>query len=206
MWARRGEAGEGTIAAGSQSARVPCVLITGPVRSGKSRFAERLARERGGEIVFVATARRDPGDLEWEARIERHRRERPPDWKVVETAVDGAPSLEVLVRDASGAQTLIVDSLGTWLADRMLAEPDPSALEASANAVAGALIACRAHAIVVGEETGWGIVPAYASGRVFRDVLGRAQQRLAAGSLAAYLVVAGFALDLRRAGLAVDPD
>ena len=58
----------------------------------------------------------------------------------------------------------------------------------------------RAHAIVVGEETGWGVVPEYASGRVFRDVLGRVQQTLAARADRAYLVVSGFAIDLAVAG------
>jgi adenosylcobinamide kinase/adenosylcobinamide-phosphate guanylyltransferase len=67
-----------------------------------------------------------------------------------------------------------------------------------------ALLATRAHAIVVGEEAGWGIVPEYPAGRVFRDLLGRAQQRLATGSNATYLVVAGFALDLNVAGRPID--
>jgi adenosylcobinamide kinase/adenosylcobinamide-phosphate guanylyltransferase len=183
-------------------ARVPSIFVTGPVRSGKSRFAERLARERGGEIVFVATARRDPNDAEWTARIARHAAERPPLWALVETASDGMPidALETLAENASAAQTLIVDSLGTWLADIMLRESDAQAVDARAQALARALLATRAYAIVVGEETGWGIVPEYPSGRVFRDVLGRVQQRLAAESLGAYLVVAGFAVDLKSIG------
>jgi adenosylcobinamide kinase/adenosylcobinamide-phosphate guanylyltransferase len=79
------------------------------------------------------------------------------------------------------------------------------ALEDRAQGLVEAVLATRALAIVVGEEVGWGIVPPYPSGRLFRDVLGRAQQRLAARSGQAYLVVAGFVLDLRRHGLPVDP-
>jgi adenosylcobinamide kinase/adenosylcobinamide-phosphate guanylyltransferase len=174
------------------------------VRSGKSRFAERLACERGGEVVFVATARPDPGDAEWTERIARHVARRSAEWKLIETALDGAPALDELARTAAPAQTLIVDSLGTWLAARMGPGFDSVALEQETNAVASALLATRACAIVVGEEVGWGIVPDYPSGRVFRDVLGRAQQRLAAGSVSAHLVVAGFALDLKRAGRQID--
>ena len=80
------------------------------------------------------------------------------------------------------------DDTGGTLHDR-IAEITPGAL-------AEALLACRGTALVVGEETGWGIVPDYPAGRVFRDVLGRVQQRLATHAERAYLVVSGFALDL----------
>jgi adenosylcobinamide kinase/adenosylcobinamide-phosphate guanylyltransferase len=179
---------------------MPVTFVTGPVRSGKSRFAERLARERGGDVVYVATARVDPDDAEWVARIAHHAARRPAAWRVVETAAAGA---------APAGTTLLVDSLGTWLAEAMsraletsgeTAALDAAALEADLTAVARALLASPAHAIVVGEEVGWGLVPAYPAGRVFRDVLGRVQQELAQGAARAYLVVAGFALDLTAQG------
>jgi adenosylcobinamide kinase/adenosylcobinamide-phosphate guanylyltransferase len=183
---------------------VPSIFITGPVRSGKSRFAERLARERCGDVTYVATARHDPGDPQWVERIARHAARRPAGWRLVETAADGAPSLESVCAEAAATETLVVDSLGTWLAAQMAPGVDPELLEARAHEAVSALLGTRAHAIVVGEEVGWGIVPAYPSGRLFRDVLGRAQQRLAAHSASAFLVVAGFALDLRRHGTVVE--
>jgi len=187
-----------------QAARVPSIFITGPVRSGKSRFAERLARERGGDVPYVATARVDPGDLEWCERIAHHAARRPPQWNLIETAREDAPSLATIAREADAAQTLIVDSFGTWIAAQMMPGVQQNVLEANAREAADALVVARAHVIVVGEEAGWGVVPAYPAGRLFRDVLGRTQQRLAAGSLATYLVVAGFALDLRRSGEPVE--
>jgi adenosylcobinamide kinase/adenosylcobinamide-phosphate guanylyltransferase len=183
---------------------VPSIFVTGPVRSGKSRFAERLARERGGDVTYVATARRDPADPEWAERIAHHAARRPPQWRLVETAAEPGPSLEALCREAAPASTLIVDSFGTWLGAQMGPGADGARLEADALAAVEALLASPAHAIVVGDEVGWGVVPEYPSGRIFRDVLGRAQQRLAAGSIAAYLVVAGFALDLHL-GIPVEP-
>jgi len=197
----------------AQTRRVPCIFITGPVRSGKSRFAERLARERGAPVIYVATARPDPGDPEMTARIAHHAARRPPEWDVVESAAPGAPSLVSLASEAAAAQTLLVDSLGTWLAHCMAqafarsgegAALDARALEAEAAATAAALAGTRALAIVVGDEVGWGVVPEYPSGRVFRDVLGRMQQRLARSSERAHLVVAGYALELH-AGIAVEP-
>jgi adenosylcobinamide kinase/adenosylcobinamide-phosphate guanylyltransferase len=189
----------------AQARRVSLTFITGPVRSGKSRLAERLAIDAGGEVLYVATARADANDPEWVARIAHHAARRPRDWRVIETA--GAHSLELaeLFATAATARTLLVDSLGTWLADRMSTRfehggeseaTDEDALEAEIGEVVTAALATSARAIVVGEEVGWGLVPPYRSGRVFRDVLGRAQQRLATRAEAAFLVVSGRAIDL----------
>lgn len=187
---------------------MPCTLVTGPVRSGKSRFAESLARASGGAVTYVATARVDPNDAEWVARLAHHAASRPPQWRVVETARPQAVGLVELARSASAGETLLVESLGTWLADRMAAhveagggtDLEPDALEAELSGAVDALLDSAAVAIVVGEETGWGIVPTHASGRIFRDLLGRGQQRLAARAERAYLVVAGYALDLKTLG------
>lgn len=184
---------------------MPLTFVTGPVRSGKSRFAELLATELGDAVTYVATAARDGGDPEWAARLAHHIARRPPQWNVVETALPGSVALEVLLRDARASTTLLIDSFGTWLAQRMserfarggeAAATDAAELEAEAFAIVDAAQVTCAHVIVVGEEVGWGLVPAYASGRVFRDVLGRAQQRLATSAQRKYLVVAGHALDL----------
>ncbi len=189
----------------AQARRVSLIFVTGPVRSGKSRFAERLAIEAGGEVLYVATARADANDLEWAARIAHHATRRPRDWRVVETASPHDVDLAGLFAMATERQTLLVDSLGTWLADRMstrferggeVEATDEDALEAEIGEVVTAALATKARAIIVGEEVGWGLVPPYRSGRIFRDVLGRAHQRLATRAAAAFLVVAGRAIDL----------
>jgi adenosylcobinamide kinase/adenosylcobinamide-phosphate guanylyltransferase len=188
---------------------MPSIFISGPVRSGKSRFAERLARESGGEVTYVATGPIDPGDAEWEARVAHHRGTRPAGWRVIETSAAGAPALADIARRARPHESLLVDSLGTWLAERMsrrladggeAAALDADALEGEAREAVEALLASNALAIVVCDEVGWGLVPEHASGRVFRDVLGRAHQLLAAHARDAYCVVAGYALDLRALG------
>lgn len=184
-------------------------LITGPVRSGKSRFAERLAYETGIKVTYVATARPDAADLEWTARLEHHRRRRPADWDLVETAVAAGPELAAVFAGASSDCILLVDSLGTWLADRMTGEhhtliDDPASLEAAldddCNTLTASIDSSRASSIIVGEEVGWGIVPVYASARVFRDVIGRLHQAVAERARRTYLVVCGIAVDLRKAG------
>ena len=184
------------------------VFFTGPVRSGKSRLAQELAAQSSLPVTFVATARVDPNDAEWLRRLARHKFERPPDWSVVETAGDPSVDLPGFIADAAQEQTLVVDSVGTWLDSCIMrALPstgdDVAALEVALNGEARRLIAAleaaRAQTIVIGEEVGWGIVPLAPSARIFRDVAGRAQQRIAAIARRAYLVVAGHALDLSAA-------
>ncbi len=193
------------------------VLVTGPVRSGKSRFAERLAAEAGRRVTYVATAAERADDPEWCARIEHHRRRRPTAWNVIETAVGARSELREVIRRADRKDVLLVESLGTWLADRMSAgHPDlvdrpvdlERALDEECAELAASFGLSKARAtIVVGEETGWGIVPDYASARVFRDVLGRLQRTLAARASRAYLVVNGFAIDVSKLGVPVEkPD
>jgi adenosylcobinamide kinase / adenosylcobinamide-phosphate guanylyltransferase len=187
-------------------------LITGPVRAGKSDFARRLALEQRGPVLFIATARVDPADSEFVARVERHRRERPPEWTTIESAGPPRRDLARILTDALPEATIVVDSLGTWLADLLLdieavAERDPEAASEQLDGYAQTLVAAigvtRSRLILVSEEAGWGIVPATRLGRVFRDALGRLNRHAAAVAGRAYLVVAGYALDLR-AGSPVD--
>ena len=172
-------------------------LITGPVRSGKSRLALQLARDSGKAVTFVATAALHPEDAEWNARIARHRSERPAEWATIETACEPRHELSQLPRAYGERDLLLVDSLGTWLADT-LERATPEEAEEQGSALVAAFARARCSAILVSEETGWGIVPAYASARAFRDVLGRLNAAFAHAADVAYLVVSGYALDLKR--------
>lgn len=189
-------------------------FVTGPVRSGKSTFAARLARESGLHVTYVATSPRDPSDHEWTSRLEHHERTRPPQWRVLETAAFGDAELLAFFRDAQPGQALLLDSLGGWLATRIAAHADAIAsayarveaqLDEQAARLADALARSPAFVIVVSEQTGWGIVPQNASARLFRDVLGRMEQRIARNAQRAYLAVAGFAIDLHATGIAIEP-
>ena len=188
-------------------------LILGPVRAGKSARAVALARATAKPVIVAATAAIDPDDAEMQDRIARHRRERPSSWTLVETADPASPSLVSVLREASPDACVLVDALGTWIAAQLLAreanaENDAvatlAAIDAQAAELAQALAETRADAIVVGEETGWGIVPATPLGRIFRDALGRLTQAVARRADRVELVVAGYAVDLRALGTPVD--
>jgi adenosylcobinamide kinase / adenosylcobinamide-phosphate guanylyltransferase len=181
-------------------------FITGPVRSGKSTLAERLARAAGFSVTYCATAARDDGDAEWVLRLDRHRAQRPPEWQVIETSGPHGTDLVALLREASGDRCFLVESLGTWIGDAIgrgaeTLGTDSAALsrevESEAERLVDAIVRCAADIVVVSEEVGWGVVPPFPSGRIFRDVVGRANQRLAAAAARAYLVVSGVAIDLK---------
>ena len=183
-------------------------FITGPVRSGKSTLAERFARDAQRPVIYCATAAPDDADPEWIVRIERHRAQRPGDWTVLETAGPHGTDLVATVCGVQSDRLVMIESLGTWVADLLgrRAETlgsDVLALakdvESETTRLLDAILACAAEVIVVSEEVGWGIVPAFSSGRVFRDVMGRANQRLCAAAQRAYLVISGVAFDLKSA-------
>jgi adenosylcobinamide kinase / adenosylcobinamide-phosphate guanylyltransferase len=185
------------------------VFITGPVRSGKSAFGVKLALESGREVTYVATAEHDPEDAEWHARLARHLRDRPSGWRTMETAALSHAAQLALFRDAPPQACLLVDALGTWLAARIgaqleLLEVDYAVLaeqlDREAAEFVDALLASPAFVIAVSEQIGWDVVPVAPSARLFRDALGRMGQRLASAAERAYLVVAGYAIDLRAAG------
>jgi adenosylcobinamide kinase/adenosylcobinamide-phosphate guanylyltransferase len=174
------------------------VLVLGGARSGKSAFAERLALAEGGNaVLYIATA--IVADDEMAARVARHRAERPAAWETVERSRGVADALSAR---PSLPPVLLLDCL-TLLLSAPAIDPDVSAemIETHAAAEVGGLLRLAdAHPgtlIVVSNVVGMGLVPPYPMGRVYRDTLGRANQRLAARADAAYLLVAGIPLTLK---------
>ncbi|MBD2426989.1 bifunctional adenosylcobinamide kinase/adenosylcobinamide-phosphate guanylyltransferase [Phormidium sp. FACHB-1136] len=174
------------------------VVVTGPTRSGKSEWAETLAQQSQQEVVYVATSAVDPNDQEWQARLEQHRQRRPADWRLWEVPV----GLSAAILAGKATDCLLVDSLGTWLANEL--GQDEAQWQETVASVIASVQQTAATVIFVAEETGWGVVPAYPAGRQFRDRLGQLTRQLGAVADALYLVVAGYAVDLRQVGRAVD--
>lgn len=176
------------------------ILVTGGVRSGKSDFAQSLAARFGGDrVLFVATA--EGLDDEMRRRILAHQESRPPSWRTVEATNEVGRA----VRDnAGGAAAVVIDCLTLLVSNTLLAlgdTPDPTEAEARAGAEVAAIVeaarAVDAAVIVVSGEVGLGLVPANPVGRLFRDVLGRANQRIAAAADSVYFMVAGIPLDVK---------
>ncbi|MDT0444103.1 bifunctional adenosylcobinamide kinase/adenosylcobinamide-phosphate guanylyltransferase [Streptomyces johnsoniae] len=184
--------------------RIPDVprrtLVLGGARSGKSAEAERRLAAFP-EVMYVATGGRRGDDPEWTARVTAHRERRPPGWTTVETC-----DLVPLLARAEGPP-LLIDCLALWLTDAMDAAgaweterwADGGARELAARtaALVAAVRGTQRTVVLVSNETGSGIVPATASGRLFRDELGRLNAAVAAECEHVLLTVAGTALPLR---------
>ncbi len=170
------------------------ILVTGPARSGKSEWAEALASQSGKRVTYIATSTLDPDDKDWQARISLHRQRRPQEWRVFEVPED----LTGAIAAATAADCLLIDSLGTWLAN--LLEQDEETWLQTVAALVDGLGQTPSTVILVSEETGWGVVPAYPVGRQFRDRLGYLTRQVGAMADATYLVVAGYAVNLQPIG------
>lgn len=169
------------------------VLVLGAARSGKSAYAERLLAAEP-EVVYVATAPPRTDDASWTDRITAHIDRRPEHWQTVES---GAVA-ELL----TGETPMLIDDLGLWLTrviDAAAAWDEPSSptVNAAIDDLVAAWQACRTTAVLVVPEVGSGVVPATASGRLFRDLLGLTTARLAQHSDDVIQVVAGLPRKLR---------
>ncbi len=173
------------------------VLVLGGARSGKSDYAQFLAGRLAERVLYVATA--TAGDDEMAERIARHRAERPPTWDTVEAPVDVAAAVRGALAD-HGA--VLLDCLTMLASNVLLAqEDDPAAAEArllaDLDALCGLCAERGAALVIVSNEVGMGVVPAYPLGRAYRDMLGRANQRLARRADRVLLLIAGIPVDVR---------
>ena len=170
------------------------LLVLGGTRSGKSAHAESVAAATDDVVVYVATARLDSDDEEMAARIAAHRERRPARWVTEETD----DITRVLSEHTTS--TVLVDDLGGWLTRRMDATLGWADWGAAVTDELDALVTAVAeHAgsiVLVSPEVGLGVVPDSLSGRVFADVIGSLNRRLAQVCDSAVLVVAGRALPL----------
>ena len=177
------------------------ILILGGARSGKSAEAVRIARQiQDGQVLFVATA--EPGDNEMRLRIEKHRSERPAHWHTLE-----APRHigKAIGRQSERYSTIIVDCITLLVSNLLLDEPDPyteavrESVDQEIEEIVRAAIElpCASRTVVVSNEVGTGMAPLTPVGRAFRDLVGKANQTLAAASNRTVLMVAGLPLVLK---------
>lgn len=175
-------------------------LILGGARSGKSSFAQTLASRRGRRVTFIATA--EAGDEEMRERIEQHRRARPAHWCTIETPTGVAEAM-----GAPGeAEVVLLDCFALFVSNLLIESGEKYAVaeqrvEAEIGALIRAYLTGQASLIVVSNEVGLGVVPAYELGRTYRDLLGRANQRLARAADEVYYLIAGLALEIKASGL-----
>ncbi len=186
--------------------KVKITLITGGSRSGKSRFAQELAQQSRQPVLFVATA--EPGDEEMRQRIAQHQQDRPPAWQTLEATSDLGRQI---TQNIGPAPTVIIDCVTILVSNILLRHSKLSDENTSADLIEQEVITeikgiinCARQApasfIVVTNEVGLGLVPANKTGRLYRDLLGKANQLLAQHADEVYLMVSGIPVPVKTGG------
>lgn len=179
------------------------ILVLGGARSGKSTFAEKLAKKIGGSnVTYIATA--EALDQEMEERIAHHKSQRPMEWETIEAPTD----IYQAIRGIENSRTVLIDCLTLYLSNRLLKEKPEGDFDLQRivkveediiEKIKIILTYAREREIdliIVSNEVGQGLVPSYELGRVFRDISGRANQYISSKADEVYLTIAGLPLDL----------
>lgn len=168
-------------------------LIVGGVGSGKSRYAQSLGQS-SSPVVFIATAQ--PIDEEMSLKIQRHRLQRPSDWTTVEAPFEVETAI---VQSALSSSFLIVDCITTFTANLLEKALTRDEILKKIDGICSVLCQLKCSVAIVSNEVGSGIVPAFPSGRAFRELLGEANQKIARVSDNVILMVAGCPLAVKGA-------
>lgn len=179
-------------------------LVIGGARSGKSRFAESLVADAAG-VEYVATSAVRDDDPEWARRVAAHVARRPASWRTTETTelaqVLGRSDADVALIDCLTVWlTRVMDAAGCWdaVSDAASVAAAPVAeVERAVSALVAALEETGRDVVLVTNEVGQGVVPATASGRLFRDQMGVCNARVAAVVDEVWWVVAGIATRIK---------
>ncbi len=166
------------------------ILVTGAASSGKSAWAENLAIAQSKPVIYIATSENNKQDSQWQLKIAKHSQRRPKNWQIWEIPTD----LDLAIAKCPQNSCVLIDSLGTWVAN-LLTQNEEDWLLTVAKLLK-VIEMTKTDLIFVAEETGWGIVPSYESGRIFRDRLGELIQKISQKSDPVYLITGGYALNL----------
>lgn len=177
-------------------------FLLGGARSGKSSHAQRLAQESGKQVIFIATAQ--ALDEEMSARIQKHREDRPAEWTTLEIP-QNIPAY--LKQHPAPTDIYLLDCI-TLLAnnvfmqfieeERVNEEKAKRALENEIEALLSYIQADEKEWIVISNEVGLGLIPPYQMGRVYRDLLGWVNQRIAREADEVLWMVAGIAVPIQQ--------
>ena len=166
------------------------ILILGGARSGKSHYAQQLATKLNDKVLFVATG--EPLDEEMQARIAEHKKARPKTWRTLEIPTGIGKEIKGQI---GNAKVVIIECLTLLVSNLLRDEPEYTEAEKRVTSEINELIAAMdkldASFVIVSNEVGMSMVPETRLGRIYRDLLGIANQRIAQHATEVYLMIAG---------------
>lgn len=172
------------------------ILVNGPARSGKSRWAESLLTSHK-LVTYIATGANLPDDRKWQERIQIHKLRRPSNWELIETGLKFTEE----IKNIPNSNSILIDSLGGYVSQHL--EMEDKEWEIESNKFIAIIKNFSQTRIIVIEETGWGVVPESKVGGDFRDRLGELAQKLEKISDFSWLVIQGRAIDIHSLGVPV---
>ncbi len=176
---------------------IPLILVSGPAKSGKSKWAEMLLNQ-DIDVTYLATSQTYPEDLDWVERINKHKTQRPDYWDLVETASD----INRIISDNKRNSAILIDSLGGFVSYHIDSNNDKWLM--IKNEFLNTLTHRKTKIVIVIEEVGWGVIPPTQIGCRFRDRAGELSQHLQSISTESWLVLQGIAIDLKKTGSLIE--
>ena len=164
------------------------ILVSGPSRSGKSLWAEKLIQDHSS-VIYIATSDFS-GDENWKLRIKKHQERRPDVWKTIEVNTN----LIDVLNDIKSSETILIDSLGGFVSTYLTYNEEKWIYVC--EQLVNSLKKSSSFIIIVIEETGWGVIPATRLGNLFMDRIGLLSQQLEFICNESYLIIHGRAINL----------
>jgi len=162
------------------------IFITGGTKSGKSEFAEYLAKVEKN-ISYVALSEINPEDKKWQEKINLHRKRRPKNWNLIETT-----DLLNTLRKEEGP--LLIDSIGGFVMKSIGKEQNEWSTKM--NLLTSLLMKRKSITIIVGEQVGWSLVSEYKIGNTYIERIGELQKRITKISKDNWLAINGRAIKI----------
>ena len=169
------------------------VFITGGTKSGKSEFAEYLAKETK-KLSYVALSEKNIDDKEWQEKINLHRKRRPKDWKLIETS----DLLNTLITEEG---PLLIDSIGGFVMESIGKEHEE--WSAKIHKLINLLLKRESITFIVGEQVGWSLVSEYKIGNTYIERIGELQKRITKISKDNWLAINGRAIKIDEISLEI---
>ena len=162
------------------------ILITGGTKSGKSEFAEYLAKKEKN-LSYVALSEKNIDDKQWQEKIILHQKRRPKEWKLIETT-----DLVNTLNQEDGP--LLIDSIGGFVMESI--GKDHKEWLTKMNLLINLLMKRKSITFIVGEQVGWSLVSEYKIGNTYIERIGELQKIITKISKDNWLAINGRAIKI----------